>query len=74
MKVVFTTDLHSEIWKYDRLLKAAQDFRADVIINGGDMLPKSLRLTVFKAYSMSFINFASVTSITASSLPRRLQH
>jgi len=41
MKVVFTTDLHGEIWKYDRLLKTVRDFRADVVINGGDMLPKA---------------------------------
>lgn len=41
MKIVYTTDLHGEIWKYDRLLKVARDFRADVIINGGDMLPKA---------------------------------
>ena len=41
MKVVFTTDLHGEIWKYDRLLKVVRDFRADVVINSGDMLPKA---------------------------------
>lgn len=41
MKIIYTTDLHGEIWKYDRLLKAASDFRADVVINGGDMLPKA---------------------------------
>jgi uncharacterized protein len=41
MKIVFTTDLHGELWKHDRLLKAARDFRADVIINSGDMLPKA---------------------------------
>ncbi len=41
MKIVFTTDLHGEIWKYDRLLMVARNFRADVVINGGDMLPKA---------------------------------
>jgi len=41
MKILFTTDLHGEVWKYERLLKAARDFRADVVINGGDMLPKA---------------------------------
>jgi len=40
MKIVYTTDLHGEIWEYDRLLKAARDFQSDVVINGGDMLPK----------------------------------
>lgn len=41
MKIIYTTDLHGEIWKYDRLIKAARDFRAEVVINGGDMLPKA---------------------------------
>lgn len=41
MKIVFTTDLHGEIWTYDRLFKVARDFRAEVVINGGDMLPKA---------------------------------
>jgi Icc-related predicted phosphoesterase len=41
MKLVFTTDLHGETWKYDRLIKVARDFRANVMINGGDMLPKA---------------------------------
>jgi len=41
MKIVFTTDLHGEIWKYDRLLKVARDFRVNAVINGGDLLPKT---------------------------------
>ncbi len=41
MKILFITDLHGGIWKYDRLFKVAQDFRADVVINSGDMFPKS---------------------------------
>ncbi|MCG2767777.1 MAG: metallophosphoesterase [Chloroflexota bacterium] len=40
MRVLFVTDLHGCVWKYDRLFEAAQDFRADVVINCGDMLPK----------------------------------
>ena len=39
MRVLFVTDLHGNRWKYDRLSEAAKDFRADVVINGGDMLP-----------------------------------
>ncbi len=39
MKVLFVTDLHGCKWKYKRLFKVAKDFQADVIINGGDMLP-----------------------------------
>ena len=44
MRVLFITDLHGCIWKYDRLVEAAQEFEADVIINGGDMLPKTENL------------------------------
>jgi len=39
MKALFVTDLHGWKWKYDRLLKVAQAFQADVVINSGDMLP-----------------------------------
>lgn len=41
MRILFITDLHGCVWKYDRLLEAAQEFEAEVIINGGDMLPKT---------------------------------
>ncbi len=44
MRILFITDLHGCIWKYDRLVEAAQEFEADVIINGGDMLPKKKNL------------------------------
>jgi Icc-related predicted phosphoesterase len=39
MRLLFVTDLHGSKWKYEQLLKAAKGFRADVVINGGDMLP-----------------------------------
>ncbi|MCD4810653.1 MAG: metallophosphoesterase, partial [Methanosarcinales archaeon] len=41
MKVLFVTDLHGSKWKYDRLFEVAEEFQADVVINGGDMLPKN---------------------------------
>lgn len=41
MRVLFTTDLHGSRWKYDRLFEVAEEFHADVVINGGDMLPKN---------------------------------
>ncbi len=40
MKIIYTTDLHGESWKYDRLAAIALKLRPDVVINGGDMLPK----------------------------------
>jgi len=39
MKVLVVTDLHGSRWKYERLLETAKGLRADVVINGGDMLP-----------------------------------
>jgi Icc-related predicted phosphoesterase len=40
MRILFTTDLHGSKWKYDRLLEAARSSHVDIVINGGDMLPK----------------------------------
>ena len=42
MKILFVTDLHGDTAKYDRLFKAAEDFQADVVVNGSDMLPSGL--------------------------------
>lgn len=41
MKIIYTTDLHGESWKYDRLAAIARKLRPDIAINGGDMLPIS---------------------------------
>jgi Icc-related predicted phosphoesterase len=41
MRLLFTTDLHGSKWKYDQLFEVAEEFRADVVINGGDMLPEN---------------------------------
>ena len=40
MKLVYVTDLHGSKWKYERIFEIAQAIKADVVINGGDMLPK----------------------------------
>jgi len=40
MKVLFVTDLHGSQWKYDRLFQTSQAFQADMVLNGGDLLPK----------------------------------
>lgn len=40
MKLLFVTDLHGSSWKYDRLLAVALAAGAEVVVNGGDMLPK----------------------------------
>jgi len=41
MKILFVTDLHGDTRKYDRLFKAAKKYRADAVVNCGDMLPKT---------------------------------
>jgi uncharacterized protein len=41
MRVLFVTDLHGCSWKYDKLYIAAQQHRVDIVVNGGDMLPKN---------------------------------
>jgi Icc-related predicted phosphoesterase len=39
MKLLYVTDLHGCTWKYDRILDIAKTGGADIVINGGDMLP-----------------------------------
>ena len=41
MKLLYVTDLHGSVWKYDKLFELAKKHKADAVINGGDMLPKS---------------------------------
>lgn len=41
MKVLYVTDLHGCEWKYKWLFEAAKEFQVDMVINGGDMLPKT---------------------------------
>ena len=40
MKILYVTDLHGDKAKYEETLRIAQASKVDVIINGGDMLPK----------------------------------
>lgn len=42
MRALFVTDLHGCKWKYERLFEVAKDFQANIVINGGDMLPKDI--------------------------------
>lgn len=41
MKILFTTDLHGADWKYHRLADIADSMKPDVVVNGGDMLPRA---------------------------------
>lgn len=40
MRLLYITDLHGCAWKYDRLYSTARRHGVDVVLNGGDMLPK----------------------------------
>jgi Icc-related predicted phosphoesterase len=41
MKILYISDLHGN-WKfYERVLEIAKDLKVDMVINGGDLLPKS---------------------------------
>jgi Icc-related predicted phosphoesterase len=39
MKIIYVTDLHGSRWKYERLLKRAENHKVDAVINGGDVMP-----------------------------------
>lgn len=41
MKILFVTDLHGSLWKYDKILALAKKHHVHAAINGGDMLPKT---------------------------------
>ena len=40
MKILYVTDLHGDKEKYKKTLEIAIEKQIDVIVNGGDMLPK----------------------------------
>lgn len=39
MKILYVTDLHGIKWKYEKLYHETKSLKADIVINGGDMLP-----------------------------------
>lgn len=41
MRLIYVTDLHGDEQKYERTMQIAKDKKIDIIINGGDMLPKT---------------------------------
>ncbi|MFX0097376.1 MAG: metallophosphoesterase [Candidatus Hodarchaeota archaeon] len=40
MKVLYATDLHGHEWKYEACWNTTKKYRPEVVVNGGDMLPK----------------------------------
>ncbi|MFX0017356.1 MAG: metallophosphoesterase [Promethearchaeota archaeon] len=39
MKILYVTDIHGIKWKYEQIYRKALSLKADLVINGGDMLP-----------------------------------
>ncbi len=54
MKILYVTDLHGCFWKYHLLFKTAYECSADIVINGGDMLPKDRDMLTAQS---NFIDF-----------------
>jgi Icc-related predicted phosphoesterase len=44
MKILYTTYLHGNQTKYDQIFDIARKNKVDVVVNGGDMLPKNIDL------------------------------
>lgn len=40
MRIIFTSDLHGELWQYQRLLAFVRSDRPDALLLGGDLFPK----------------------------------
>lgn len=50
MKILYTTDIHGNGWKYKQLIKVASEHKPNIVINGGDMLPNDNNLFRQKEY------------------------
>ena len=49
MKILYVTDLHGNIFKYNSILEIAKRLKIKLVINGGDMLPKGTSQKYFIA-------------------------
>jgi Icc-related predicted phosphoesterase len=56
MKVLFVTDLHGCKWKYERLFEAAKECQANIVINGGDLLPKEGNLLTQDRFITNYLD------------------
>ena len=56
MRLLFATDLHGCKWKYERLFEVAKEFRATVVINGGDMMPNDGNLLAQDEFIINYLN------------------
>ncbi len=56
MKVLFSTDLHGHIFKYEKLKKIVTNDNIDVFIIGGDILPKFTSYIDQQIFILNFLN------------------
>ncbi|MFC1652911.1 phosphoesterase [Planctomycetota bacterium] len=68
MKLLYTADLHGHRWKYESCLKQAIAVGADVIINGGDMLPKQGNFFTQDQFIYDFLD-DYFSQLTEASIP-----
>lgn len=55
MRIVYTADMHGNAGMYEPLLALARERRADAVIVGGDLLPRSIRLSEGVAAQRAFV-------------------
>ena len=56
MKLMLTTDIHGNTWKYKTLVREAMKIKPDIVINAGDMFPNDNNLYRQKEYIENQIN------------------
>ena len=56
MNLLFVTDLHGAIWKYERVFDVARLIGADAVVNGGDMFPHARDLTTQGEFIRGFLD------------------
>ncbi len=56
MKILYVTDLHGNEKKYKKIYQIAKKIRADVVINGGDMLPKIIHISDQRKFIKNFLD------------------
>lgn len=56
MRILFTTDLHGALWKYDRAVARALDHGAKLLVHGGDLLPHSADVNAGRDFIENHVN------------------
>lgn len=59
MRLLYVTDLHGSINKYNRILHIAREMQVDAVINDGDMLPNDGNGSMFSGQRLFISEFLS---------------